>query len=349
MIISDGQEKTQDPTAKKLLDAREKGSIAKSPDLAVSVSLLVCFLLFYFWAGGAMLSFGQFAKDILINLSAPIDDPEFVIAYLKKGVYRFISLLFPLFATMLASVLLANLAQTRGLFALSILSPHWNKINPLAGENYKKIFSLSSVIKVFLGFLRLCVTVLIGSFVVVYYLDDILFLPAAPLSDSVYFILFMAMQIGIMTSFAYLLAGLVDYFFQCWQYKHTLRMSFMELQEEQKLLEGGQVAKQNIQSLLSTLLKRKNKEGALHADVLVAGAQNYAVSLKIHRKIPVCVAKETSDRAKRLLYLAERDKVPIVENYFLAEALFRDAEVYRDIPPLYYEGVAKALIQARKV
>ncbi len=340
----DKASKTEDPTEKRMTQAREEGNVANSREVGNVATLLGAglFLLAILpWAAGGI------AEHMAIFLSRLHDFP---ISRQGMGValWEIGAMLAPYMAVTLTLfivlAIVAQLGQVGFLFTTKPLTPKLEKISPIKG--FKRIFSMKQLLEVAKGFVK------IGLIAVVAYavLRPILERPYTIIDQSIHASMhdlhdaLVALIIGVLLFMvAIALADLVYT-----RYKHTqdLRMTKQEVKDEHKNMEGDPQVKARIRNLRQERARQRMMQAVPEADVVVTNPTHFAVALKYDMAsmtAPRLVAKGQDNLALRIRTVAEENNVPIVENPPLARALHAAVDLDQEIPPEHYQAVAEVI------
>ncbi|MCB1135028.1 MAG: flagellar biosynthesis protein FlhB [Chlamydiia bacterium] len=340
------QEKTEEPTHKKLSDARKKGQVAKSQDLTASVVLFAGMLF--------MLGFGtftyrrveHFTQAIFTNLNYNFETIESVVAGFQSGVLYVMLTLLPLFLAVAVASLLINVAQVGWQITTESLKPKWNNLNLFNPKNYKKFFSVQAIVRLTMGFGKLgciggaCYLIMKGG------ADQISILMHSTTWQILTYVCMQSVKIGVITAVLLLALGIGDFVFHKWKFMQEMRMTRTEVKDERKQTEGDVQVKSRLRAMMQGFLQNRMRENVPKADVVVANPVHYAIAIKYDPEkmpAPLCVAKGARRLALAIRELAENNGVPVVENPPLAQALYRSVEVGSLIPPTFYHSIAEVL------
>jgi len=322
------QERTQPATPRRRRRARERGEVAKSTEINSILILLSGFLILRFWGEKMRERLFQDAGYILENAYRfSLNMPE-IYKYFRQGMVKTIGMLFPLILGIAIAGVAANLMQTGFLFTSYPLIPDLNRINPISG--FKRIFSKRSLIQLFFSLSKI---IIIGY--VAYVIGQI----------SI-FLFDLAFQLGLRCCLALTPIAILDYGLQRWEYEKRLRMTRQEALEEYKETEGNPLIKTRIRSLRRQIARRRMMQEVPKADVVITNPTRIAVALKYTKEkmnAPVVVAKGARLIAERIKEIAKKHNVPIIENKWLAQALYKSVEVGQEIPIKFYQAVAEIL------
>ncbi|QJE72988.1 flagellar biosynthesis protein FlhB [Aerophototrophica crusticola] len=341
----DEDSKTEDPTGKKLADARSRGQVPKTQEmnhLMVLGAGLVLVIGILPW------SFGHLSGSLVPFIERPhqfatdLAGVGRVLSELALDI--FIAMIVPLLVLAVA-VVAGNLLQVGWLFSTeSVFSFDLNKLNPLAALGQK--FSMRNLVE----FLKSLAKLLVVGVVVTWLL--------APLWGSVDHFIAMSLpdliqetkEIAGKLIFAVLivlslLAG-ADYMYQRFEFMKQMRMTKQEVKDEFKQSEGDPLIKGKIRQLRMERARNRMMANVPTADVVVTNPTHFAVALKYDgttMSAPKVVAKGVDNLAFRIREVAEEHDIPIVENPPLARALYATAEVDEEIPADHYKAVAQVI------
>ena len=345
------QEKTEEPTQRKIEKAREEGNVSISKEIS-SVVLMVVSVIMLVGTGGYIYGKIETLFEVsLINSGMPIDDQGQAIEYLEIALWLGLDMMIPTLIVLMVTALIVNVVQTKGAFSTKAIQPKASKINPVNG--IKKIFSLKGFVELAKGFIKLFIVV-----VIVYYTVQ---------SEMENFISFVVMPLGhnlseagtkILVFVSKVLAALfilsvADALYQRFQHHKDLRMTKQEVKDEFKQMEGDPHIKSQRKKMgMSFRQKKRLDHAVLSSDVVVTNPTHYAVALKYDPEFndaPMVMAKGQRLRALRIKELAKKYEIPIVENKPIARALFATAEEDHHIPPDLYRAVAEILAYVYKL
>lgn len=335
-----GEEKTEQPTAKKLRDARQKGQVAQSKDFNAVTSLLAVFLaLSGMWSWFSDRIIGYFHK--VIDL---FDTPELGGRYFVDSFFFILQLSLPLLAIALVTGVVTSYAQVGVLFTAEPLKPEFNKINPLKG--LKNMFSSRALVELAKSLAKAGLIL----FVSWSYINERL----SEVSQSIYLrpegivtlLWDVVFHVIIRCSIILFIIAIFDYEFKRRKNKKELMMTKQEVKQEYKQSEGdpqlkGKIKEKQRQMAMSRMMQQVPK-----ADVIITNPTHYAVALQYDASrfdAPVVLAKGQDLIAQNIKRIASEHKVPMIENKPLARELYANVEVGQKITPELYEAVAEIL------
>lgn len=343
-MADESASKTEEPTPKKLSDARKKGDVAKSMDIPQLASLAGAF-------GVMAIGGGWFLRDMAMHLLPFVAHPD-EIELSGQGAMQVVFqaglAAAPLTITVLAGAGLAGgvgyLMQTGFMLTGEKLKPEAKKISPL--EGFKRIFGVEGLVQFLKSVLKIAVTGWVAWLVLKPRAADLSALasmePAAmlPLSADLTKALFYAVM-----TFLALTAGL-DWFWQRQRFTARMRMSREELKEEYKQSDGDPHVKAKQKQIRAERSRRRMMQNVPNATVVIMNPTHYAVALRYEAgqtAAPECVAKGVDDLALRIRALAEDSGVAVIEDPPLARALYAAVDVDQQIPEAHFEAVAKII------
>ncbi|HEY9723908.1 MAG TPA: flagellar biosynthesis protein FlhB [Oscillatoriaceae cyanobacterium] len=350
MAETGGQEKTEKPTPRRLSEARKKGQVAKSLDVNTGVMLLVGILAIK-WQFSAI---GQQMVELTTRLFTDLPTGDFskdsfyhLLIFLGE---RFGLMIAPLLLVLLISGLLVNYLQVGVLFTSEPLKPNLEKINPLSG--LKRMFSLRSVVETLKAILKMAVVGVIVYQVIRNHYSE---LAGAILLDKIGVANLFAQtawEICWKAVFALVIFGLLDLFYQRWDYERGLKMTKQEIRDEAKQSEGDPLIKGRIRRAQREASRRRMMAEVPKATVVITNPTHFAVALRYDRgsmDAPKVVAKGVDLVAQRIKAIAGEADVPIVENKPLARELYKKVEIDETIPEELYTAVAEILVVIQRL
>ncbi len=341
---SQGGERTEEPSQRRLQEARERGQVPRSRELTNFATMI----------GGslALITMGSFLAGRMSGLMRQfmsidprrLDDPQSMMSSLGEAAMTVLPAVLPIFATLIGLVLLASLLLGGWNFSPAALIPDFSRMSPLSG--LKRVFGLHGVTELGKALLKLLVVGGVCAAIVSWLFADVLALgrmaPRAAIGRGA----------GLLCgSFVWLCASLaliaiVDVPLQLFQFKRSLRMSRQELRDEAKESDGRPETKQRIRQMQQQLARRRMMHKVPSADVVIVNPTHFAVALKYDPKnmrAPRVVAKGADLVAQNIRRIAEEHRVPVFAAAKLARALYRSTDLNHEIPAGLYVAVAQVL------
>ncbi len=341
-------ERTEEATPRKRQEARKKGSVAKSADLAGAASLLVCALML-----PNVIS--KLGGGIFDAMHSSILEPSKQLDY-AAVMGLFISLLYPAFISLgplilalMAVGLAVNFAQVGFVLSGEALKPTFEKINPLTG--FKRLFSVRTTFEGIKAVFKMFLFSWIAYAAVSAQWADLTNLSYLPPSQAAAKIGMVMHTILVRIAAVWLALAIADYIFQRKQLDKQLRMTKDELKREMKEQEGSPEIKAAMFHRRRKLLKGGLVARMKEADVVVTNPTHFAVALKYKRNehhAPLVIAKGQDYLALKIREVANQEDIPIVENPPLARAIYKQCEVGDFIPRDMFAAVAEVLAYVYK-
>ncbi len=337
-------EKTEQPSLRRLEQAREEGQVARSRELTTYVGLM---------AGGAGLwLMGSSLSQQLIKLvrdSLTLDtelafNSELLLPRLHTLSQETLLAFAPLLLIMLAAAIFSPLLLNGWLFTLKPLQPNLGKLNPMTGIG--RMFSTNSLVELLKAIAKALVVGGVGAWAIWHNKDAVMLLITQPLTAAI-------PQLGSLMwgAFVAIMGGMllvvaVDVPFQLYEHNKRLMMTKEEIRQEAKETEGNPEVKGRIRSMQREMARRRMMSEIPTADVVVTNPTHFSVALRYTEsgmRAPVVVAKGTHLMAAKIREVAREHGVPILEAPPLARALYKHTELGDSIPEALYTAVAEVL------
>lgn len=345
------QEKTEEPTAKKLEDARKEGNVSISTEVSSVAVLTTAVLMFVSTSSMIGSKVSELFETFFRNAGQGFANQDQALSHLSEAMWGIIGIIGPTMSILLIVTLIVNFAQTGGVFSVKAIQPKGSKMSPMNG--LKKIFSAKGAVELIKGFAKLFIVGLIGYYTVRNDVSTFVEFMVSPLEHSMsemgsYILMFVTRILA-----ALLVLSIADAIYQRFQHHKDLRMSKQEVKDEYKQMEGDPHVKgQRKQFGMELRNKKRLDHAVLSSDVVVTNPTHYAVAIRYdpeNNNAPIVVVKGQRLRALRIKELAKEYGIPIVENKPVARALFATAEEDEFIPEDLYRAVAEILAYVYKL
>jgi len=345
MAQSDDQgDKTEEPTQKKLSDARDRGQVPLSREVNAFAVLLAGTIAVLAMAPTIGRELAEIFTPFIARPHAIAVDFESLRVTLLRAFGAVGVALGGAAALIMIGALGGGLIQHGGVLSAELVKPQWSRISPLAG--FKRIFSPRTLVEFVKNLLKLTVVAAVAIYVVFPDLDLMsLMIRAEPmlLLDTLWW-LSVKLLGGVAATMA-VIAGL-DFLYQRFDFTRGQRMSRHEIREEFRQMEGDPLIKARLRSIRAEKARRRMIAAVPGADVVITNPTHYAVALKYDQakmEAPTVVAKGVDHMARRIREVALEHKVPLVENPPLTRALYQAVEVDQSIPTEHYKAVAEII------
>jgi flagellar biosynthetic protein FlhB len=340
----EGEERNLPPSGQKLSQARQKGNIARSPELSMAFGLFFAFICLKKLAPWMLKVFTSFMENIFIQMSHPDFTQSGISKLLIDFWVAFFSITVPLLLLTIVLNLIISYVQVGELmFTFHPLKPKLDGLNPING--FRKLFSLDKLVELLKSILKMVMVGFIGYHFLKEKTPSIL---TMEVSSPVIYISFtgqLVYQLAMRIIPLYLVLSVADYVYRRYQYWKSLMMSRTEVKEEAKKSENPQI-KSAIRKRRMQLYKKLSLKQVPTASVVVTNPDHLAVAVRYEYNTmdaPVVVAKGANLIAQRIKEIAKKHKIPLVENKPLARSLY-EVEINDVIPAELYMAVAKIIV-----
>ncbi len=344
MAEESGQERTEEPTQKRLTDAQNKGQIARSRELNTFIMLIVSAWL--------LMTQGQRIGEGIIGMMQQyfhltremIFEPKLTIVFFKQAMTDGLLLVAPMLAILTVAAILAPIALGGWIFSMESITPKFEKLDPIKG--LPKLFSLNGLVELLKAMLKMTLVGLVGWLLFNSLFAQILGLSAEPLQQAVIHALKLISYSFLILSCALILVAAIDVPYQLWNHSKNLKMTLQEIKDEMKESEGSPEVKGRIRRAQMEMAQNRMMSEVPKADVIITNPSHYAVALKYDENsgtAPVLVAKGVDLIAAQIRNLAIEANVPLVAAPPLARALYYSTELDTEIPQGLYSSVAQVL------
>ena len=340
----DPSQQTEEPTQKRLQEAREHGDVIKSTEVNALVLLAGGALAIAMFGGSAMKGLAVAMRLFLEQPDQMSLDPGDIMALARHTVISIGTILAPVFAVMMAAAVGGHLIQGTPTFSLEKIKPNLSKLSLVSG--FKRIFGIDGLSNLVKGLAKM----LIVGFAVWTQiwpernmLESVLNQTPMGVVGDMDHLLFKVL-IAALAALAVIAAA--DYLLQRQRFLQRNRMSKQEIKEEYRQNEGDPQIKAKIRQIRLERAKKRMMAAVPEATVIITNPTHYAVALKYEAgkmAAPICVAKGIDALALKIREVAKEHDVPIVENPPLARALHAAVEVDEVIPQEHFKAVAQVI------
>ncbi|WP_299180435.1 flagellar biosynthesis protein FlhB [uncultured Neptuniibacter sp.] len=344
MAEESGQEKTEDPTPKRIREAREKGDVPRSKELTTTLVLMAAvFSVIIFGSQLANSLLGMMESNFILDRQA-IFDTNKIFSHFGLSALEALKGLAGVFGTLVLAALIGPIALGGWNFSGKSIAPKGSRIDPLAG--IKRMFSLKSLVELFKAIAKFA---LVGGFAILILWTirgDILALATFEARPAIDAALDIIIWVFMALSAVLILVAIVDVPYQLYDYTKKMKMTLQEVKDEMKNTEGKPEVKGRIRQLQREIAQRQMMKDVPEADVVITNPTHYAVALKYdaeNRGAPVLVAKGADFVAFKIREIAEEHDVPILSAPPLARALYNFTEIDEEVPAGLYMAVAQVL------
>lgn len=336
-------DKTEEPTGRRIEQAREQGQVPHSRELGTFLVLLTAGMTF--WMLGSWFfqrSMAIFRKGFTIEVKY-MQEPAMMLPRLADISLDALIAFSPLLGLLLLAAILPPFFLNAWVFSPKSLVPDLGRLNPIMG--FGRLFSWNSLMELGKAILKSVLVGGVGVMLIWKEREEILSLLSQPLEVGI-------IHAGHMIAFSFLVlvsalivVVAVDVPFQVWQYFEKLKMTKEEIKREMREMMGDPQVKGRIRSLQMQAARKRMMSAVPEADVVVTNPTHYAVALsyKAGMGAPKVLAKGAGAIAQRIKALAAENAIPMLEAPPLARALYKHAEIDSEIPSALYNAVAEVL------
>jgi len=343
--LADGSdaEKTEDPTSKRLNEAREEGNSPKSREMAAAFIFISMALFMRYYLPSMLESIKNVIREIL-SIGKVDMNAEMVIRLAYFVVIECAKILAPIMLLLVIMVYTSSVVQVGFLWTPKAIKFDIKKLNPVKGLS--NLFSKKSLVELVKSVFKIFVIgyaaflIIKGKLNYIYTMNDLEPLVSLTILANLIFELFL--KIGVLV----LIMAIIDYIYQKWQHKQDLKMTKQEVKEEHKQMEGDPKVKSRIRQVQRELARKLMMEDVPKSDVVVTNPTHFAVALRYDigsDNAPTVVAKGQRLIALRIKEIAKENRILVHEDPPLARTLFKSVEIGEEIPENLYRAVAEIL------
>jgi len=339
-----GGERTEEPSQRRLDQARERGQVPRSRELSNFATMI--------GGSAALIAVGAplagCLQDVMRNSlgfdTRTLSDPGSMMTAFAQAIWSAIASVLPIFGALIAITLLASIALGGWNFSPAAMTPDFTRMSPLAG--FTRLFGLHGVTELGKALLKFAAVGLVCAGIVSYMFADVMSLGHMPIRAAVVRGTWLTARAFVMLSASLALVAAIDVPLQLFQFKRSMRMTRQELRDEAKESDGRPETKQRIRRLQQQIARRRMMSKVPAADVVIVNPTHFAVALKYdprNMRAPRVVAKGRDLVAANIRRIAEEHRVPVFESPKLARALYKTTDLDQEIPAGLYVAVAQVL------
>jgi len=347
--MADDAEKTEEPTPKKIEDARKEGNVPKSQDTSGVITLFVAILsilmLFPYMSSHMIFLFKYYFSLIGTHL-----DKAFMIDIAFVTIREFLLIIMPLAVSVAIAGVIAALAQFGFLFTTKAIMPDFKKIDPLKGT--KNLFSMKKLIEGVKITFKSFTTLGIGFIFFFYFIMELPTVALFGLGDQMQWLTDKSIIIAFVMLLIIFVFAMIDIIIVRKQYFDGLKMSKQEIKDEMKNMDGDPLIKAKIRQIQMQASQKRMMAEVPNADVIITNPTHYAVAIKYDEAkshAPIVVAKGIDNIAIQIKKIARENNVHVVQNPPLARSLYSQVEIEKPISEELFAAVAEVLAYVYKM
>jgi len=337
--MADEEEKTEEPTSKKIEDSKAEGNVPKSAEVPGVAILFFSSIYLLFFSGSF---FHDIEKSILYIYSFMGGELNGKIYYeiVSTVLNTMLISMLPLFSLVVFLAVIFNTMQFG--FVFTPLKIKLEKINPISG--FKNLVSMKKAIEALKLTVKLILIIIIMVILLSIVWDSILAMMNQEIHAALDSMFMLTLYFLLTILLVIMIFAIIDFFFTRHYYFKQLKMSKQEIKDEHKQMEGDPLVKGRIRQIQMKMSKQRMMADVPDADVVITNPTHYAVALKYDNEksdAPMVLAKGINFLALKIKDIANEAKIPIVEDPVLARALYDQVEVEQEIPESLYKAIAE--------
>lgn len=339
-----GQERSEEPTAKRLSEARKKGQVARSRELNTLLVMLVSALTLWLFSASAMTGFVAIVSDALSPNGDVLRDPELIPVHFMQVMMSALVLIAPFLAITVVAALAGPALMGGMLFSAEAIAFKAEKLDPIKGLG--RVFSTKGLIELVKALLKFFLVLGVAVLIYKFLERDVMSLITLDVREGIARSGSMIMVALVLLSATLVLIAAIDVPFQLWSHNKQMRMTKQEIKDESKETDGRPEVKSRIRQLQHEASQRRMLQDVPDADVVITNPTHFSVALKYDKDgsgAPRVVAKGQDLIAFKIRSIAMEHDVAIYEEPPLARALHGTTEIGDEIPGPLFLAVARVL------
>lgn len=344
MAEHQGQEKTEQPTSKKLEDSRQKGLVAKSIEINSLLIVFAGMVTIFLFQNTIAKNFANFSISIFSSLDILPSRLGMIQNYFMDWYWFFIIVTFPVIIAITLISLAANISQVGFKITPKVIEPKFDKINPLNG--LKRMFSGRALVEVLKTIFKFILISIFTYFILKDFITSSTILENSDINDIMSFMIDSAFSLIWKFGLLYTLLAGADFAYQRYKFRKDMMMTKEEVKEELKQTEGDPIIKSRIKRMQLQAARNRMMKELPTADVVITNPTHYAVALRydmMKNNAPEVIAKGVDELAQRIKKVAAEHNIPIYEDKELARALYKMCDIGDTIPQQLFRAVAQIL------
>jgi flagellar biosynthetic protein FlhB len=342
--MSDANEKTEEPTSKKIEDSRKKGQIARSKELSTALVLIssgISFLVIGSQIANALFEVAQSAFTLSRD-----ETYDFIHMFQAWG-FAFETISMPVLLYMLIVTIAGiygNVALGGYNFTWDGAAPKAQKISPIAG--FKRMFGMNSVVELLKAIAKFVVVASMAYVALNIFKDEALHLDLELYPQNLFHALDLIAWGFLIMTCALIPIAIFDVPYQSYKHNKEMKMSLQEVKDERKNADGAPQVKSRIRKLQYQAAANRMMQEVPNADVVVTNPTHFSVALKYDQfgtRAPTLVAKGVDEMAMHIRTIANAHDIPILASPMLARAIYYSTEAEHEIPEKLFMAVAQVL------
>ena len=344
MAEDTSQEKTEEPTERRIEESRKKGQVARSKELNTLLSLMA--------AAIGMVFLGQYLIADLFDLMTQglafeptrLTSSDQMFEVIREQMSMGLAAILPVLGLLVFAAFLGPVAMGGAVFSVESLAPKLEKLSPIKGLG--RMFGIQSLMELIKALCKFLLVATAAIIIIYYSMQDLIGLGFMTVVSATANAGSLLLWSFIGFSAVLILVAAIDVPFQLWNHKKQLKMTLQEVKDEMKESDGRPEVKSQIRRMQRQLSESRMMDAVPTADVVITNPTHYAVALKYDQDgngAPKVVAKGQDFMAKRIREVAAEHDIPLFEAPPLARALHGMVDIGHEIPADLYKAVAQVL------
>lgn len=342
--MADSSEKTEDPTGKKLEDARKKGQLARSRELSTTLVLIASAIMFLFLGGWIAESvFSLTRRMFILSRDETYDTTHMFSAWGEAFTTISSPVLLYMIVAMIAGIY-GSIALGGYNFTWEGIKPKASKLSPLAG--FKRMFGTNGLVELIKSIAKVIVIIGMAITALLFFEDEALHLDMELYPGNIFHALDMLEWAFLLLVCGMIPIALIDVPYQVYKHNKEMKMTKQEVKDERKNAEGDPMVKGRIRRLQYQAATKRMMQEVPNADVVVTNPTHFSVAIKYDEsgvRAPVLVAKGADELAMHIRKIATANDVPLIPSPMLARAIYYSTEVDDEVPNALFMAVAQVL------
>ena len=344
MAENSSAEQTEDPTERKLRNAREEGQVARSVELPAAAVTIGAILTLFFMGGYWIKQMAEiFASGFKFDRKT-LDNPDLMVTAFAHQIGEAFLLIVPVLLVTAILAILTSGATGGYLFSLKSTLPKFSKLSLLSG--FKRMFGANAAIELLKAILKFSLVTIVLWALVSRQMDPMIQLGQMAIEPALAAAGWMIAESALWLSLSLLIIALIDAPYQKYSFIKRMRMTKQEVKDEMKDMEGQPEVKQQIRRRQREMANNRMIQKVQDADVVITNPEHFAVALSYDPTgdgAPILLAKGSDHMAARIREEAEKHGVEIFAAPPLARALYFSTEVDQAVPESLYLAVAQVI------
>jgi flagellar biosynthetic protein FlhB len=339
-----GQEKTEEPTPKKLTDARKKGQLARSKELATAMLLIASALALLAVGSRIATAMFEITKRAFVLSRDETYDQKHMFQVLEMAVTQSALPLIIFMLIAMAGGIYGSTAMGGFNFSWEAAAPKASKMSPKSG--FKRMFGTEAVVELLKGIGKVLVVMLMAYIALYIFKDEALHLDIELYPLNLFHAMNMIEWAFLLLCAAMIPIALIDVPYQNFKHNDEMKMTLQEVKDERKSSEGDPLVKNRVRRLQYQASANRMMQEVPNADVIVTNPTHFSVAIKYEQdgsRAPTVVAKGLDELAMHIRKIAKAHDVPIIESPALARAIYYSTEVKHEVPQKLFMAVAQIL------